>query len=89
VPGEGDGRGRRARRRATTGRPSVAPMLGWVVFTLAVSTLLLLLFGVGTPTLVWLVLAGVVVGAVLLAAAVVMPAPPSDPDDPGHDRGSP
>ncbi|WP_380168959.1 hypothetical protein [Jannaschia sp. R86511] len=76
MPGDVGGRGRRARRRAAAPRPPLGPWVAWVVFTLLMSAGVLLLVGVPGSTVAWLLLGGVVVGAVLLVAVTLSPPAP-------------
>jgi hypothetical protein len=87
VAGERDGHGRRARRRVERQRAPVAPMAGWVVLALVVTAAILLVGGVEGRTVAWLLLAGAVVGGVLVVAAVVSP-PLSMPDEPDTTAGT-
>lgn len=88
MPGERDGHGRRARRRASP-RPPVAPVVGWLVFTLVMTAVVLVVVGLDTTTVAWLVGAGALVGAVLVAAVLLSPpgtqgpAPPPQREGPG------
>lgn len=88
MPGEGDAHGRRARRRAAAPRSPVGPVVGWVVFTLVMTGVVLLVLGLAVATVAWLLLAGAVVGGALVAASRFSPPPPV-PGAPPHPDGDP
>lgn len=89
-----DGQGRRARRaaeRAATGRSRrrVGPMTGWALFTLLMTAGVLLWLGVDVTTVVWVLLAGLLVAGALLLSARLSPLAPTGVSDERSEPGAP